>query len=51
MILMENGKYVVKSTDTKELISEHPFTSEFEKKKALEAAKESNKNWKKDQAK
>lgn len=46
MIIAPPNKYVVVDTDTKEVISEHLYTDEYTRKKAKEAAIESNSNWK-----
>lgn len=50
MIVAQPGKYVVIATDTKEVISEHPYTDEYTRKKAMEAAKASNDAWKESKA-
>ena len=46
MIVVQTNKYVVIATDTKEVISEHPYTDEYTRKKAMDAAKTSNDEWK-----
>lgn len=46
MITLEPGKWVVKDTNTGELLSEHPFETEYQKGKAKEAALAANAAWK-----
>lgn len=47
MILLKTDKYVVIDTQTKELISEHPFEDNKKSKaEAEQAARESNAQWK-----
>lgn len=51
MIIHEEGAWVVMDTNTKEVISEHPFdpTSDYQKAKAKQAALASNEVWKSQQ--
>lgn len=46
MILLKPNKWVVLDTRTREVISEHPFTTDYEQKKAKEEALKSNSEWK-----
>lgn len=47
MILLQKDKYVVIDTDTKEVISEHPFTNNKKSMtEAEQAARQSNAQWK-----
>jgi hypothetical protein len=46
MIILKDNKYIVMNKVTKEIISEHPYTSDYEQKKAKEAAIASNEQWK-----
>jgi hypothetical protein len=49
MVILEQNQWVVMDTNTKEVVSAHPFTSDYEKKKAKEAALASNQAWKSQQ--
>jgi hypothetical protein len=49
MVILKADKWVVMDTKTREVISEHPFTSDYEKKKAKESAIASNQAWKSQQ--
>lgn len=47
MILNKSDRYVVIDTETKEIISEHPFDdTKKSKAEAEQAARESNSRWK-----
>lgn len=46
MIVLQGNKWVVMDTSTKAVVSEHPFTSDYEKAKAKEFALKSNSEWK-----
>jgi len=46
MIVHEANKWVVIATDSREIISEHPYTDNYTKGKAKEAALKSNDEWK-----
>ena len=49
MVILKDSEYQVIDTNTKELVSSHPFTTDYEKKKAKEAALQSNDAWKSQQ--
>ena len=46
MIIQGNSEYIVMNKSTKEVISRHPFDSDYTKKKAKEEALASNTQWK-----
>ncbi len=46
MIIAPPNKYVVIATDSKEVISEHPYSDEYTRKKAKADAIASNDAWK-----
>jgi hypothetical protein len=46
VIVLQGNKWVVMDTSTKAVVSEHPFTSDYEKAKAKDAALKSNQEWK-----
>ena len=46
MIIQSSDKWVVLNTETKAVISEHPYTDNYTKGKAKESALKSNDDWK-----
>lgn len=50
MIILKDSKYIVMDKITKQVISEHPYTTDYEQKKAKEAAQTSNDQWKESHA-
>lgn len=50
MLVLSEGKYTVMDKTTKEIISVHPFDSDYTQKKAKQEAIESNNRWKESKA-
>ena len=50
MIELKDSAYIVKDTNTKELISRHEFTNERTRLIALDEAKAKNEEWKQEKS-
>jgi hypothetical protein len=46
MIIVKDSTYIVIDTNTKEVISRHPYVDEYTRKKAKAEAEASNEQWK-----